>query len=46
MIRRSPGVVALVQAGAAFHKGRLLERPIDITPAAGAGQSAGTEEVA
>jgi hypothetical protein len=24
--------VALVRAGAVFHKGKLLERPIDITP--------------
>jgi putative transposase len=42
----APELVALVRAGAAFHKGRLLERPTDITPAAGAGQSAGIEEVA
>lgn len=25
-------LVALVRAGALFHKGRLLERPVDITP--------------
>ena len=29
----APHLVALVRAGAVFHKGRLLERPIDITPA-------------
>jgi hypothetical protein len=26
-------LVALVPAGATFHKGKLLERPVDITPA-------------
>ena len=25
-------LVALVRAGAIFHKGKLLERPVDITP--------------
>ena len=25
-------LVALVRAGAVFHKGKLLERPVDITP--------------
>jgi len=29
----APHLVALVRAGAIFHKGKLLERPIDITPA-------------
>ena len=29
----APHLVALVRAGALFHKGKLLERPIDITPA-------------
>jgi hypothetical protein len=29
----APHLVALVRAGAVFHKGRLLERPVDITPA-------------
>jgi hypothetical protein len=29
----APHSVALVRAGAVFHKGRLLERPVDITPA-------------
>jgi transposase-like protein len=29
----APHLVALVRAGAVFHKGKLLERPIDITPA-------------
>lgn len=28
----APELVALVRAGAVFHKGKLLERPIDITP--------------
>ena len=27
-----PRLVALVRAGAIFHKGKLLERPTDITP--------------
>ncbi|MGY4650130.1 hypothetical protein ACVWWN_003926 [Mycobacterium sp. URHB0021] len=27
-----PHLVALVRAGAVFHKGKLLERPVDITP--------------
>ena len=29
----APHLVALVRAGAVFHKGKLLERPIDISPA-------------
>jgi len=28
----APHLVALVRAGATFHKGKLLERPIDIRP--------------
>jgi transposase-like protein len=28
----APHLVVLVRAGAVFHKGKLLERPIDITP--------------
>jgi putative transposase len=28
----APHFVALVRAGAVFHKGKLLERPINITP--------------
>ncbi|MBF6271805.1 IS256 family transposase, partial [Nocardia farcinica] len=28
----APQLVALVRAGAVFHKGTLLERPVDITP--------------
>ena len=28
----APHLVALVRAGALFHKGKLLERPVDITP--------------
>lgn len=37
----SPHLVALVRAGAVFHKGKLLERPIGITPAE-PGESTGT----
>jgi putative transposase len=29
----APHLVALVRAGAVFHKGKLLERPTDIAPA-------------
>ena len=29
----APHLVALVRAGAIFHKGKLLERPVDITHA-------------
>jgi hypothetical protein len=28
----APHLVALARAGAVFHKGKLLERPVDITP--------------
>ncbi|MBF6072958.1 transposase, partial [Nocardia farcinica] len=28
----APQLVALVRSGAVFHKGKLLERPVDITP--------------
>ncbi len=28
----APHLVALVRAGAVFHRGKLLERPTDITP--------------
>lgn len=28
----APHLVALVRAGALFHKGKLLERPVEITP--------------
>jgi hypothetical protein len=28
----APHLVALVRFGAVFHKGKLLERPVDITP--------------
>ncbi|TXI56591.1 MAG: IS256 family transposase, partial [Mycolicibacterium mageritense] len=38
----APQLVALVRAGAVFHKGKLLERPIDITPT-GTGESTETE---
>ena len=38
----APHLVALVRAGAVFHKGKLLERPVDITPA-GPGGSTETE---
>ena len=41
----APHLVALVRAGAVFHKGKLLERPADITPPAAPteAQPAGTE---
>ncbi|MCX2935040.1 IS256 family transposase [Mycobacterium sp. CVI_P3] len=42
----APHLVALVRAGAVFHKGKLLERPTDITPPESAtteATSAGTE---
>ena len=43
----APHLVALVRAGAVFHKGKLLERPTDITPPAppsdGDDQHTGTE---
>ena len=38
----APHLVALVRAGAVFHQGKLLERPVDITPTVPS-QSAGTE---
>jgi transposase-like protein len=31
----APHLVALVRAGAVFHKGKLLERPIEIAPGPG-----------
>ncbi len=39
----APELVALVRAGAAFHKGKLLERPTEITPANEPAQSKETE---
>ena len=42
----APHLVALVRAGAVFHKGTLLERPTDISPpppASHRDQEAGTE---
>ena len=41
----APHLVALVRAGAIFHKGKLLERPTDITPSADSAptESTGTE---
>lgn len=42
----APHLVALVRAGAVFHKGKLLERPTDITPPhppSDGDQQAGTE---
>jgi hypothetical protein len=42
----APHLVALVRAGAVFHKGKLLERPTDISPpppASHRDQEAGTE---
>ena len=38
-----PHLVALVRAGATFHKGKLLERPVDITPAESGDESTETE---
>lgn len=38
----APHLVGLVRAGAVFHKGKLLERPVDITPAK-PGESTETE---
>jgi hypothetical protein len=38
----APHLVALGRAGAVFHKGKLLERPVDITPDE-PGESAETE---
>uniref|UniRef100_A0A5Q5CDH1 Mutator family transposase n=1 Tax=Mycobacterium sp. (strain JLS) TaxID=164757 RepID=A0A5Q5CDH1_MYCSJ len=35
----APHLVALVRAGAVFHKGKLLERPADITPPEPAGST-------
>ena len=39
----APHLVALVRAGAVFHKGKLLERPVDITPAGPGAQPTETE---
>jgi putative transposase len=39
----APHLVALVRAGAVFHKGKLLERPVDITPAEPDAESTETE---
>ena len=39
----APHLVALVRAGAVFHKGKLLERPADITPAEPGDESTETE---
>jgi putative transposase len=39
----APHLVALVRAGAVFHKGKLLERPVDITPAETDAESTETE---
>jgi hypothetical protein len=36
----APHLVALVRNGAVFHHGKLLERPVDITPTAPAESSA------
>jgi putative transposase len=40
----APHLVALVRNGAVFHKGKLLERPVDITPTRSA--ESGQTEVA
>ncbi len=39
----TPHLVALVRADAAFHKGKLLERPVDITPAEAGAESTKTD---
>jgi putative transposase len=39
----APHLVALVRAGAVLHKGKLLERPVDITPAEPTEESSETE---
>jgi putative transposase len=39
----APHLVALVRAGSIFHKGKLLERPIDITRPEPGDESTGTE---
>ena len=39
----APHLVALVRAGAVFHKGKLLERPVDITPTEPETESTETE---
>lgn len=39
----APHLVALVRAGAVFHKGKLLERPVDITPPEPGAESTETE---
>ena len=36
----APHLVALVRAGATFHKGKLLERPSEIIPTEPAGSAA------
>ena len=38
----APHLVALVRNGAVFHKGKLLERPIDITPETATAEPADT----
>jgi hypothetical protein len=40
----APHLVALVRAGATFNKGKLLERPTNITPPEPADTSAATAE--
>ena len=45
--RSTPHLVALVRAGATFHKGKLLERPVDLrSKTSPAASSAAMEEVA
>jgi putative transposase len=44
---KAPHLVALVRAGATFHKSKLLERPVDLTSKTSpAASSAAIEEVA
>lgn len=38
----APHLVALVRAGAIFHKGKLLERPVGITPDASTAEPSNT----
>ena len=42
----APELVALVRNGALFHKGKLLERPVAITPSRRAADSPGQQGVA
>ena len=39
----APHLVALARAGSRFHKGKLIERPTDITPESSPSQTDSTE---